>query len=211
MAPKANQPEAGQSEAGQSEAGAHDAPPAEASVEVASPEDAVLEAGLSGDQARIDELNDKLLRALAEIENVRRRAQKEREDAARYGISAFAKDLLPVCDNLRRALDSVRPEDQQSSETMQVLVEGIELTERELLTAFERHGVCKIEPLDEPFNYDLHQAMFEVENTGKPKGTIVQLAQPGYILNGRLLRPAMVGVAKGDPGDDGPKKVDTVA
>jgi len=188
-------------ETGTEEVAADQAAPAEAAVE---DEKAALE-------ARLAETEDRLLRAMAETENVRRRAEKERTDAARYGASALAKDLLSVCDNLRRALDSVGVEDRAADERLNALAEGVELTERELLAAFERNGIEKLEPLDEPFDYDRHQAMMQVENSGKPKGTVVQLLQPGYVLHDRLLRPAMVGVAAGEPGEGTPKKVDTTA
>ncbi|MHA1569438.1 MAG: nucleotide exchange factor GrpE [Alphaproteobacteria bacterium] len=179
-----------------------------AEAETAPPESAE-EDDKAALEARLAEVEDRLLRALAETENVRRRAEKERGDAARYGATALAKDLLSVCDNLRRALDSVGPDDRAADARLNAFAEGVELTERELLAAFTRNGIVKVEPLDVPFDYDRHQAMMQVENSGKPKGTVVQLLQPGYVLHDRLLRPAMVGVAAGDPGGDAPKKVDT--
>lgn len=142
---------------------------------------------------------EQVLRQLAETENARRRAQREREDTIRYGASALAKDLLNVADNLQRALQSVPSEARESDDVIKNLVIGIEMTEKELLSAMQKQGVEKIEPLGEKFSYDKHQAMFEVPDTGKPAGTIVELMQPGYIMYERLLRPAMVGVAKGDP------------
>ncbi|MGY8934684.1 MAG: nucleotide exchange factor GrpE [Alphaproteobacteria bacterium] len=142
---------------------------------------------------------EQVLRQLAETENARRRAQREREDTIRYGASALAKDLLNVADNLQRALQSVPSEARESDDVIKNLVIGIEMTEKELLSAMQKQGVEKIEPLGEKFSYDKHQAMFEVPDTGKPAGTIVELMQPGYIMHERLLRPAMVGVAKGDP------------
>jgi molecular chaperone GrpE len=142
---------------------------------------------------------EQVLRQLAETENARRRAQREREDTIRYGASALAKDLLNVADNLQRALKSVPSEARESDDVIKNLVIGIEMTEKELLSAMQKQGVEKIEPLGEKFSYDRHQAMFEVPDTGKPVGTIVELMQPGYIMHERLLRPAMVGVAKGDP------------
>jgi molecular chaperone GrpE len=142
---------------------------------------------------------EQVLRQLAETENARRRAQREREDTIRYGASALAKDLLNVADNLQRALQSVPSDARESDDVIKNLVIGIEMTEKELLSAMQKQGVEKIEPLGEKFSYDKHQAMFEVPGTGKPAGTIVELMQPGYIMHERLLRPAMVGVAKGDP------------
>lgn len=185
-------------EARPEEASSGPAESAEAAPEAREPED-VLEAA----QAEIARLKDQLLRALAETENVRRRAQREREDAAKFGVTAFARDLLPVADNLRRALDSIPREALQENELLRALAEGVEMTERELLAAFERHHIRKIEPLGERFDSNLHQAMFEVPGSGQPAGTVVQLLQPGYLLHDRLIRPAMVGVAKGEPAGNG--------
>jgi molecular chaperone GrpE len=151
--------------------------------------------------AEIARLKDQLLRALAEIENTRRRAEREREDTARYAISAFARDILTVADNLRRALDNIPAHAREKDEMLNTLAVGVEATERELLAGFERHGLRKIEPLGEKFDHNFHQAMFEIADTGKPPGTIVQVMQAGYVLHGRLLRPALVGVAKGEPAE----------
>ena len=156
-----------------------------------------IEARLGTVEAELAEAKDRLLRALAETENVRRRAERERSDAARFGAANFAKDILSVADNLRRAIESV-PEDQGSDELMRTLLQGVAATERELLAALERNGVRRIDPVGERFDHNLHQAMFEVENTGKPAGTVVQVLQPGYVMHDRLLRPALVGVAKGE-------------
>jgi molecular chaperone GrpE len=147
-------------------------------------------------ETELAEAQDKLLRALAETENTRRRAQRERLDAEKYGIGRFAEGLLSVADNLRRALDSL-PESEVKDDRARSLLEGVAATERELLAAFERHGLKRIDPKGERFDHNFHQAVFEVENTGRPAGTIVELLQPGYVLHDRLLRPAMVGVAKG--------------
>jgi len=153
------------------------------------------------------DLKDRLLRSVAEMENLRRRADREKADAANYAMTAFARDLLGVGDNLRRALDSI-PEDADLGEHAKTLVEGIEMTERELLNMLERNNIKKIDPMGEKFSHDLHQALFEVPDTGKEDGTIVQVMQVGYIIKDRLLRPAMVGVAKG--GNDAPAEhVDT--
>ena len=147
-------------------------------------------------EAELADAQDRLLRALAETENVRRRAQRERADAERYGFAKFAGDLLSVGDNLRRALDSL-PEAEARDDRTRGLLAGVAATERELLAAFERHGLKRIDPKGERFDHNFHQAVFEVENTGRPAGTIVEVLQPGYVLQDRLLRPAMVGVAKG--------------
>ena len=147
-------------------------------------------------EAELAEAQDKLLRALAETENVRRRAQRERADAEKYGFAKFAGDLLSVADNLRRALDSL-PEAEARDDRTKSLLAGVEATERELLAAFERHGLKRVDPRGERFDHNFHQAVFEVENTGRPAGTVVEVLQPGYVVHDRLLRPAMVGVAKG--------------
>ncbi|MFO1190018.1 MAG: nucleotide exchange factor GrpE [Alphaproteobacteria bacterium] len=160
-------------------------------------------------EAEIVDHKDRLLRALAETENVRRRAERERDDASRFAIASFAKDLLNVADNLRRALESVDAATRAADEKLNTLCQGIELTESELLAVFSRHGIEKIEPFDVPFNYERHEAIVELPNTGKPQGTVVQVFQPGYVLRERLLRPARVAVAKGDAPGGGAHKVDT--
>lgn len=156
-------------------------------------------ARLEGEVAR---LKDQLLRALAEAENVRRRSQREREEQVRYAAAGLARDLLNVADNLRRALDAVPAAALEADEALKTLADGVALTERELLAAFERNALRKVEPAPgERFDANLHQAMFEVPNTGQPAGTVVQVMQPGWIMHDRLLRPALVGVAKGNPAD----------
>ena len=160
-------------------------------------------------EAELAQQKDAHLRALAETENLRRRMVREREDAVRFASSNFARDLVAVADNLRRALESV-PQDQLDNELLKSLLEGVSATERELLNAFEKHGIRRISPLDEKFDHNFHQAIFEVENTGKPAGTVVQVLQPGYVQHDRLLRPAMVGVAKGGGASAGEtQRVDT--
>jgi len=171
--------------------------PASAGEEAQAAARPVVEARLGAVEAELADAKDRLLRALAETENVRRRAERERSDAARFGAANFAKDMLNVADNLRRAIESA-PESQAGDELMRNLLQGVAATERELLAAFERHGVRRIDPLGERFDHNFHQAMFEMENTGKPAGTVVQVLQPGYVMHDRLLRPALVGVAKGE-------------
>jgi molecular chaperone GrpE len=144
----------------------------------------------------VTELKDRLLRALAETENLRKRKEREVEETGKYAIASFARGLLAVSDNLRRALDSIPPEARSENGLLKTIAEGVELTERELLALFERHGIRKIEPLGEPFDYNLHQAMLEIPCTGKPAGTVVEVMQVGYVLGERLLRPALVAVAK---------------
>lgn len=164
------------------------------------------DAGTGGDrvaklEAQVADLKDQLLRAMAETENTRRRAQRDREDASKYAVSSFAKELVTVADNLRRALDAVPAEGREKDEMLKSLAVGVEATERQLFAAFDRAGIKKIDPSGEPFDPNFHQVMFEIENTGKAAGTVIQVLQPGYTIHGRLLREAMVGVAKGSPGD----------
>jgi molecular chaperone GrpE len=162
-------------------------------------------------ETELAEQKDHLLRALAETENVRRRAQREREDALKYAVAGFAKELLSVADNLRRALDSL-PESEIRDERTRGLLAGVAATERELLSVFERHGIQRIDPDGERFDHNLHQAIFEAERPGKPSGMIIEVLQPGYVLHDRLLRPAMVGVAKENPGPGEPaESASTVA
>lgn len=144
-------------------------------------------------EAELAETRDKMLRALAEVENTRSRARREREDAGKYAISAFARDLLTVSDNLRRALDATPAELKDSP-----LVQGIEATERELLKAFEKHGIRKLDPSGQPFDPNFHEVMFEAPLPGKPAGLILQVLEPGYVIGERLLRPARVGVVKNE-------------
>ena len=145
-------------------------------------------------------MKDQLLRALAEAENTRRRTQRDREDFAKYSAAPLAKDILPVADNLARALAAVPKEALANDEALKNLVEGIAATERQLQSALERHNIKRIDPEGEKFDSHRHQAMFEVPGTDKPGGTVVQVLQAGYILHDRLLRPALVGIAKGSSG-----------
>jgi molecular chaperone GrpE len=147
-------------------------------------------------EAELADTKDRLLRALAETENVRRRLQRERDDASKYAVGNFAKDLLSAVDNLRRALEAM-PESEVKDARTQSLREGVAAIERELLGAFERHGLKRLDPKGERFDHNFHQAIFEAERPDLPAGTVVEVLQPGYVLHDRLLRPAMVGVAKG--------------
>ena len=200
------------------EAAGEDEAPADEAVEVAVAADAVAaEAGAAevtreeALAAEAADLKDQLLRALAETENVRRRLQREKEEGVKYAAAGLAKDMLSVADNLRRALDSAEPDALGESEPLKALHDGVEMVERELVTVFERAGINQIEPVGEKFDHDYHQAMFEVPGTDQPNGTVVELLQPGYVMHGRLLRPALVGVAKGgkDEADRDRPRVDT--
>lgn len=143
------------------------------------------------------DLNDKHLRAVAEAQNVRRRAQQDIEKERKFGIERFARDVLSVADNLGRAL-SVLPTDLTTLDpALRNVIVGVQATDRELLSVLERHGVTRVESLGKPFNAELHQAVMEIEDASVPTGTVVQELAPGYLLAGRLLRAAMVGVSKG--------------
>ncbi len=153
------------------------------------------------------ELKDRVLRGAAEMENLRHRTARDVRDAKTYAVTNFARDMLAIADNLNRA-HSLIPQESLAGEDANVkaFVEGVELTERSLLTALERHGVKKLEPEGQKFDPHFHQAMFEVPNPDVPNNTVVNVVQDGYVIADRVLRPAMVGVAKG-----GPKIVDVKA
>jgi molecular chaperone GrpE len=173
--------------------------------------DAANFAVLQNLQKELADTKDQLLRAAAETENLRKRFQREREDALKFGISSFAKDLLDVADNFRRALDAI-PEDVRDDDRVKPIIEGIEATERTMLRSFEKAGIKKLEPqLDEAFNPNFHEVMFEAPVAGKASGAIIQVIETGYMLHERLLRPARVGVAKGDGSVDPARNVDTSA
>jgi molecular chaperone GrpE len=149
--------------------------------------------------AEIAELKDRLLRTLAEMENLRQRTRREVEEAQKYAVTAFARDMLEIADNLRRALGSV-PAEAREAEAMRNLLAGVEMTERALLAAFEKHKIRKVTPeRGERFDHNLHQAMFELPTDELPAGTVAEVMTPGYVIADRLLRAAMVGVAKAPP------------
>ena len=144
------------------------------------------------------EYKDKLLRVLAEMENLLRRTAREVIDARQYGNAAFARDILAVADNMERALAALDAELREKADAgVKALLDGVELTERELLKVLEKHGVKKFEPLGEKFDPNLHQAMYEVADPSVPAGTVAQVVQAGYMIGDRMLRPALVAVAKG--------------
>jgi len=147
-------------------------------------------------QAELNKAKDQLLRALADAENTRKRALKDREDAGKYAIAAFARDLLDFGDNFHRALTSIPTDLKDVDDRVASVISGIEAMEEQLLKNFEKHGIQKIIPLDMPFDPNFHEVMFEVPGTGKPTGTVVQVIEPGYVIKDRLLRPARVGVAR---------------
>jgi len=164
--------------------------------EISASEEEVTPLSVAEDE--INDLRDKLLRAVAETENVRRRSEREKSDAANYAITSFAKDLLAIGDNLTRALEAI-PEDTDLPDSVTNLIEGVRMTDRELHNIFVRHGIDKIDPHGEAFDHNHHQAMFETVTDEHPHGTVLQVMQIGYKIKDRLLRPAMVGVSKGGP------------
>ena len=143
------------------------------------------------------EMRDRLLRTLADMENLRRRTEREKADTARYAITNFARDVLTVGDNLKRTMDHVPADAAAQDPALKTFLEGVELTERELLNVLERHGVTRIEPLGQRFDPNFQQAMFEVQNPDVAEGTVVDVMQAGYAIGDRCLRPALVAVAKG--------------
>ncbi len=172
-----------------------------------------LEEALAAARAEAAQMKDQALRAMAEAENTRKRAQRDREDAQKYGITNFAREMLTVADNLRRALEAIPAETLQSDEALKTLYDGVAATERQLEAALGKQHIERIWPDGEKFDSNFHQAMFEVPDTGKPGGTVVQVLQAGYKIHDRLLRPALVGVAKGGPAaaNDTGGTIDTTA
>ena len=142
-------------------------------------------------------LKDQLLRALADLDNLRKRSERERAEATLYAATSFARDILPVSDNLSRALDMAHADAlKEASEPIRNLIAGVEVTNREMLNVFERHGIKRIDPKGEKFDPHFHQAVFEVPTNDEPPGTVVQVLQAGFSIGDRILRPAMVGVAR---------------
>ncbi|MCP3054103.1 nucleotide exchange factor GrpE [Aurantimonas sp. LRZ36] len=175
------------------------------------------DAAANADAARIAELEaenadvkDRLLRLAADMENLRRRTEREIKDARTYAVTSFAREMLSVADNLRRAIEAVPAEAKEHGDDgLNALIDGIEVTERGLLGTLEKHGVRKLDPEGQRFDPHFHQAMFEVPNPEVPNNTVVQVVQAGYAIGDRVLRPAMVGVAKGGPKQGQPKPDET--
>ena len=181
-------------------------PPADAAASAA-------ESGGMSPEEQVADLKDKLLRALAENENIIRRARREREDAGKYAAANFARDMLTVGDNLHRALSAIPDALRAGDAETKSFIEGVEMTGRDLLSALERHGIVRLSPLGEKFDHDRHEALFEVPTGDAEPGTVVQVVEDGFMIHERLLRPARVGVAKAlaDPGDTEGHAVDTSA
>lgn len=185
---------------------AQDTPAAETGAE-GNTAPASREAELENELAQV---KDQALRALAEAENTRRRLEREMEEAKKYAVSGFARELLAVADNLKRAISAVTPEQREQNAELKNMLIGIEATERQLMAAFEKYQVKPVDSMGKVFDPNFHQVMFEIESAEHPAGTILQELQSGYAIEGRLLRPALVGTAKAPAaGSDG--KVDTQA
>lgn len=161
-----------------------------------TPEDEVIKLEPTLEQ-QLAEMKDQWVRAVAETENIRKRGQREKEEASRYAPSNLARDIVGVSDNLRRALDACAKEDhEQLTSNVKSLITGVELIVKEFDTILERHHIKRLQPLHEKFDPNHHQAMFEIESADHPAGTVLNIMQDGYLLHDRLLRPAMVGVSK---------------
>ena len=177
-----------------------DAEAMSAADEDSGPENAAATDDVAALAGAMDELRDKYLRAMAEADNIRKRAERDVVDARAYGIASFARDIIGVSDNLSRALEAIEPEARTSAQgTLKALLDGVELTRRELEKALKKQGVRPIDPKGEKFDPHFHQAMYEVPNADAPPGTVVQVMQTGYAIGERVLRPALVAVAKGGP------------
>ncbi len=184
-----------------------DADAAEAYATEAQEDQAQAEVETEGEGDALDalraenaDLRDRFLRLAADMDNLRRRTDREIKDAKSYAVTGFARDMLSVSDNLRRAIESLPEEARTGADAaVTALIEGVEMTERGMLSTMERHGIHKIEPVGQKFDPNFHQAMFEVPNPDVANNTVVQVVQAGYAIGERVLRPAMVGVAKGGP------------
>jgi len=184
-----------------------EAPVAEPAAQAAEPDPFAVIEKLNAENS---ELKDRLLRALAEMENLRRRTEREVADARAYGVANLARDMLSVADNLARAVESFPAEERAAADAaLNALIEGVELTERDLHAALGRHGVTKLSPQGEKFDPNFHQAMYEAPDETLPAGSVANVVQSGWKIGERVLRPALVGVSKGGPkaapkSDDGP-------
>jgi molecular chaperone GrpE len=183
--------------------------PAPANDPAVQPEPAVAPKPSTSLDRELAETKDRLLRTLADMDNMRKRTEREVADARVYGISNFARDILGVADNMHRAMAALDDELRaKADEPTKVLLEGVELTERELMNVLEKHGVKRIEPLGQKFDPNRHQAMYEIEDASVSAGTVIQVMQAGYLIGDRMLRPALVAVAKGGgkapPANDNP-------
>lgn len=156
-------------------------------------------AAVEAKQAQLEAANEKVLRGLADVENMRKRVEREKEETAKYAITKFARDIVLVSDNFERAIASVPADAKEGNSALSNLLDGVTLTEREFLNTLERHGVKRVAPLGEAFNPHLHQAVMEQADPSVPSGTVLQVYQVGYMIDDRVLRPAMVVVSTGGP------------
>jgi molecular chaperone GrpE len=179
----------------------HQAADAESAQAPAPQEDRASESGEARVEdlaAEVERLKDQMLRAMAEAENTRRRLSKELDETRKFAVSHFAKEMLVVADNFRRALEAI-PKDHAGNDTLKQLIAGVEATERQLLASFEKFGIKKLNPMGQPFDPHFHRVMMEVDDAAHPAGTVVQVLQEGYAIHDRLLREALVAVSKGGP------------
>lgn len=160
-------------------------------------------------EAEAAKFRDQWMRAVAEADNIRKRAERDQMETSKYAITAFARDMVHVLENLKRASESVPEDKRKDNDLLKTIGEGVDLTLQEMLSIFERFGIKRIDPLNQKFDHNFHQAVVQIERTDVPPGTIVQVVQAGYVIGDRLLRPAMVAVSKG--AGDAPKQVDTTA
>lgn len=156
-----------------------------------------VHARIAAKDAQLEAANDKVLRTYADLDNMRKRVEREKEETAKYAITKFARDIVNVADNFERAVQSVPAEAKMDNPALVALIDGVSLTEREFLNVLERHGVKRVAPQGEAFNPHHHQAVMETQNLDVPPGTVLQVFQPGYLIDDRVLRPAMVVVAAG--------------
>ncbi len=175
------------------------AAPAEPQDGAPGSEEAKIAALVAALQAEVTDLKDRLLRTHAEMDNIRKRGEREKADTLKYAVSKFAQDVLSVGDNVQRAIAAVPPEAAEQDAALKSFLEGVTMTERELINVLERHGIKRMDPLGEPFNPHQQQAVMEAQNADVPHGTVTQVLQAGYMIEDRVLRPAMVIVAKGGP------------
>lgn len=162
-------------------------------------------------EGQIADLTDRLLRAHADMDNIRKRGEREKEETAKYAITKFARDIAGVADNFERAIQAVPAGSAEENSTLKLLVEGVSMTEREFLNVLEKNGVRRVNPKGEAFNPHLHQAVMEIQNPDLPPGTITEVYQQGYVIEDRVLRPAMVVVAKGGQKQPKPAAPETAA
>ncbi len=193
MTDKDQTPEPANDAAPRNEAGAE---PANAAGAEGEPHPSVVIEKLAAENV---EMKDRVLRTLAEMENLRRRTEKEVADAKTYGVANIARDMVAFADNLRRAIESVPAGAREADGDLRTLVEGLELTERDFLSRLVRHGVKKLEPHGQKFDPNMHEALFEIPDPSVPTGTVMQVVEDGYSIGERCLRPAKVGVARGGP------------